>query len=300
MACGTRSPRPSLAPIAVAGLVCAVGAGACGNVNAALEHLVEARQHAADLRVDFTTANDASNRAVMADTDEASIASAHEAEQAMTAVQRDIDALRPLLQGLGYTDETGLLGQFAARFKDYEDVERRILDLAVENSNLKAERLSFGAGADAAEAFKGALDRIDAATPPDERWHVRALTADAVANLRAIQVLEAPHIAASDDAVMAQLETRMKAAETAVRSDLAALAALRPSSRQAIGDATTALNGFMDVHAQILVLSHQNTNVRSLAMALKDKPAVVADCDARLRDLTDALAKRGYRTGWWR
>jgi hypothetical protein len=52
------------------------------DVNAALERVSEARQLSADLHVQFTRAADASNRAVMADTDEASVAFAHEAEEA--------------------------------------------------------------------------------------------------------------------------------------------------------------------------------------------------------------------------
>jgi hypothetical protein len=46
----------------------------CGDVNAALEKVSEARQLASDLLVQFTKASDAANRAVMADTDEASVA----------------------------------------------------------------------------------------------------------------------------------------------------------------------------------------------------------------------------------
>ena len=44
-------------------------------------------------------------------------------------------ALRPILDGLGYTDEAGLLEAFNARFRDYEALDRQILSLAVENTN---------------------------------------------------------------------------------------------------------------------------------------------------------------------
>jgi len=80
---------------------------ATGCMNApetALQRLSEANRLAADLLVQFTKAGDAANRAVMADTDDASVAFAHEAEQATQAVQRDTDALGPILVGLGYSN----------------------------------------------------------------------------------------------------------------------------------------------------------------------------------------------------
>ena len=72
------------------------------NAPSALDRLVEARRLSADMLVHFTKAADAGNRAVMADTDEASVAFAREAEQATEAVQHDEDALAPLLKSLGF------------------------------------------------------------------------------------------------------------------------------------------------------------------------------------------------------
>jgi hypothetical protein len=86
--------------------------------------------------------------------------------------------------------------------------------LAVENTNLKAQRLSFGPAQEAADAFR---DRLEAVTPAGGKpatWRVVALVKRAVAALRDSQVSQAPHIAAADDAVMTRLEQRMRAAET--------------------------------------------------------------------------------------
>src|SRR4051794_34433635 len=88
----------------------------CGDVNAALGQITESQRLAADLRVAFTKAADASNRAVMADTDELSVADAHAAETAKHAVHTDIDALTPLLKHLGYAEESGLLQDVTTKF----------------------------------------------------------------------------------------------------------------------------------------------------------------------------------------
>src|SRR3954471_1241642 len=125
-----------------AAIVAAVALTRCGDTNASFAQIGEARRLSADLLVEFTKASDAANRAVLADTDPAAIASVREAEAATQAVDKDAQLLRPILTGHGYADETHLLDEFVARFADYKALDRRILDLAVENTNLKAQQLS--------------------------------------------------------------------------------------------------------------------------------------------------------------
>ena len=74
----------------------------CAAPPAALKQLMDARRLASELHVQFTKAGEAANRAVMADTDEASVAAAEEAKRARQAVEQDVDALRPILKALGY------------------------------------------------------------------------------------------------------------------------------------------------------------------------------------------------------
>lgn len=275
-------------------------ANGCGDVNAALQQLAAARHLSSDLHIQFIKAADASNRAVMADTDPTSVASAREAEQAKQAVKKDLDALGPMLQSLHYEDESRILQDFVTRFAEYDAVDRRILELAVENTNLKAQRLSFDAAQDAADELRDALEPLVGSAPAGEAWQVRALVATAIAAVRDIQVLQAPHIASPEDAVMARLEKRMASSEAAARAALRTLATVvAPPSRPKIAAATAALTQFMDVHRQILALSHRNTNVHSLALSLSQKPAATAACEDRLGALQEALAKRGPKVARW-
>ena len=80
---------------------------------------MDARRLAGELHVEFTKAADAANRAVMADTDEASAAAAEEAKRARQAVDRDVDALRPILESLGYREDLRQLEAFTGRFEEY-------------------------------------------------------------------------------------------------------------------------------------------------------------------------------------
>ena len=46
---------------------------------------------------------------------------------------------------------------------------------------------------------------------------------------------------------------------------------------------------------QLIALSRRNTNIRSLQLALRQKPAVTAACDESLAALAEALAKEGFQ-----
>jgi hypothetical protein len=262
--------------------------------NVALQDQLEASQLASDLQVQFAKGADASNRAVMADTDETSVAFAKEAEQSTQAIEKDSAALRPLLTRLQYSSELGFLDEFDKRFADYRALDRRVLELAVENTNLKAQSLSFGPVQDTADAFRSALDMVTAAKE-SETWRVRAIAASAVAAVREIQALQAPHIAEADDASMKGIEGRMKSAEGVARNALKTLASLASSdSRAHLAAASTALDRFVELNGQVIALSRRNTNVRSLALSLGQKRMLTAGCEDSLRALRDALSKRGF------
>ncbi len=283
--------RPTGTLIATGVLIAVVGCSA----DTSLARLMEGRRLAAQLRVQFSQAADAANRAVMADSDTTSTAFAREAEQRSQAVEQDADALAPLLAALRYADEARLLEEFRGRFAEYRALDRDILRMAAEGTNLKAQRLSFGAARDAAEAFRDGLAAVAPADPAADRWRVQALVAAAVLGVREIQVRQAPHIAAADDAAMARMETEMAAAEAAARTALGTLASLvDAASRPRLAGATAALDRFIVVNAEIVALSRRNTNVRSLALSLNQKRVLTAACDESLRALADALGKRGF------
>jgi len=267
--------------------------GACGcRGGLVLTQLVEARRLAADLRLHFSQAADASNRAVMAGTDEGAGAAAREAEAAARSIELDAQALHSLLADLGYAEDTRLLNEFDQRFSEYRTLERTIIGLAIENTNLRAQRLSFGPGRDAADAFRNSLERI-AATPPEDASRVRATVATAMASVREIQALQAPHIAESDEAEMARLEAPMAAAEAAARRALDTLSRIVPPGAD-LRAAAAALDRFTALNTELVTLSRRNSNVHSLALSLGRKRTLTAACDDSLRALQEALQRHDF------
>ena len=119
----------------------------------------------------------------------------------------------------------------------------------------------------------------------------------AVEAVREIQVLEGPHIAEADDAVMTKLEQDMdglRSASRAALGELTGLAGKGPPDEH-LAAASGALARFEETHAQIIGLSRKNTNVRSLALSLGRKRTVITACDVSLAALQSSLAAEGLK-----
>jgi hypothetical protein len=277
--------------------VLAIGAAsACvDGSKAVLTQQAEAHRLGSHVRVQFTRAADASNRAVMADTDEASRAAAQEAQQSTQSVEQDIAALHRILEDLGDRDELALLDRFKERFQEYRTLDATILPLAVENTNIKAQRLSFGPAQDAVTAFRQSMDAAGRVAAAKNGAQVDALVARAIAAVLEIQVIQARHIAESDEAAMTRMEATMKASEAAARKALDALKALLPAAAAPqLTAAADALDRLTTVNAEIVTLSRRNSNVRSLSLSLGKKRTVTAECDDILQALEESLARHHF------
>jgi methyl-accepting chemotaxis protein len=288
----TRSGACCIVGVLVAGLGAACGNGA----GLVLTEQVEARGRAADLRVQFRHAADAANQAVMADTDETSAAAAAEARRARQTVDEDVRALKSILEKLAYTGEIAILDEFRKRLAEYEALDDTILDLAVENTNLKAQRLSFGPAREASDAFRASLKTVAREAAPKDGSRVEALIAQAEAAVLEIQVLDARHNAESGEAAMSAMEAQMATAAALARSRVAALKELVPrASGPALAAAASALDRFNTVHSEILELSRRNTNVRALPLTLGRKRMLTAGCEELLQQLAEALTTHEFK-----
>lgn len=257
----------------------------------ALLRVIDARHLASDALVQFEMASDATNRSVMAQTDADSAQLAAKAKEARSKVQADVDALEPLLQSLKFTDETARLTEFERSFAEYVRLDDTILGLAVENTNIKARALAFGSAFETADAVSEALGK---AVPADSmNWRAKALANEALAAVRELQALQAPHIEEPTEATMDRLEARM--ASTVARAS-AALAAVKsaaaPGDRAAAAAAESDFNRLLDFNKQIVALSRRNTNVRSLALVMEQKGQHMSACERELQKLADALDTR--------
>ncbi len=232
----------------------------------------------------FAKSVDAEKSAVLATTDEESEAFAAESRKAAADVEHWRTELR-----LTLTETVALekLTAFDATWSKVAALDAQILPLAVANTNLKAARLSAQGAAAATDRLVDALTALAAKTT-DARA-IRDLDAAAVAALR-LHSLEAPHIAASEDAVMTQLEARMHELESLVTAGLAKerqREARKPAPELEVADRAWA--ELVDLNAQVLRLSRQNSNVVSFELSTHAKRQATVACQAALEQLAAHL-----------
>ncbi len=241
------------------------------------------------MRLDLASASEAEKSAVMAITDEDSQTFADQARAASAAVERGRKEL--LLQTGAPQGEKALLGQFSQVFAEFQRIDDDVLSLAVKNTNLKASSLAFGPAAEALKEMDAALSHLvaEGATSPDAAKVTMLAVGARVGALR-VQTMLPPHIAEESDQKMDEMEARMAKEEQEVGADLEGLAALQTSS--ANPDLQTARSRWMrfgEIKAQILKLSRENTNVRSLTISLDRKRKVMSMCQDALAALRQAI-----------
>ena len=99
-----------------------------------------------------------------------------------------------------------------------------------------------------------------------------------------------PHIAEESDQKMDEMEAAMAKEDQAVRQDLAGLAVIPSlSGNSELSTAAARYARFSELKAQILKLSRENTNVRSLTISLNQKRKVVLVCQDALANLERAI-----------
>ena len=281
--------------IALALLVLVLG-GCDRRLDVVLIQQADAQKLAADMRIQLHRSTEAVQRAIMADTDEASAGFVGEAREATAALEADQRAIETIVAEIGTDEEKQLAKDAADAFAKLQELDRTLLPLAVENTNVKAQRLSFGPSREAGDALRDHLNRAAQAAPPKSALRAQLLAARVELGVREIQALQAPHIAEADDAVMTTLEKQMTDSESAARASLAELSKLLGSKAGSeLGAAREQLDRFAQIQRELVTLSRENSDVRSLASALGEKRELTAACDAALTDLEHELAQHAFR-----
>ena len=255
--------------------------GRGGHLESAFVRDSQKAQLVSRLRADLYAAAEAEKSAVLAETDAASQENARRAQAAAEQVAAGLTEFKAL--PVGNPEEAELLRRFEEAFGEYRKADEEVLALAVQNTNLKALALSFGAATASLGEMEQALrPLLDGPNDKQARQAQRALS-----EALRIQALHAPHIMEKTDPRMDALEKDMAISDKAVRSALASL-----GKEQAAVKTLAAYDQYWKLTGEITTLSRQNTNVRSLALSLDRKVKVLAACDAALRMLEEDVRER--------
>ena len=245
----------------------------------------------ARIQLGLASESEAEKSAVLAITDRDSQIFADQARAATAEVERDRQEIGALLAAGANQHEKDLLAQFSEAFGQLKSLDEEVLALAVKNTNLKAYSLLFGTAASTLAEMDAALARVIAKhSDSTSAKRVMPMAFGARLGVLRIQTLLAPHIAEESDEKMGQMEASMGKEEVQIRKDLDGLATLAETKAEA--DVTTAVSQFGQyekLKAEILSLSRENTNVRSLALSLNQKRKAMALCLDSLYALKTAI-----------
>lgn len=250
---------------------------------------IEKMQLVQNMRGDLLASAEAEKSSVMADTDEASRDFAEKSVQAAHSVEKSRVQLAALTKGS--REEAKRLDDFSACWGKLREMDKEILSLAVQNTNLKALRLSFVPAAAAVKQMEESLNRFmdSVASSPDAARATR-LASKALTCALDIYALEAPHIAESADAGMDKIEARMKGLDEEVRDAFDALDGLvNGAGKSLIDEAKKSYLDFQALNSEIIGLSRRNSNIRSFDASLGRKRNMMAECLDRLDALQNIV-----------
>jgi hypothetical protein len=257
---------------------------------------VKAVQLVDQMRLDLALASQKEWNAIMAESDQDSRAYADQARSAAARVEEGARELQAVMEPYFTRDQKDLAVQFSQALDEYRKVDASLLDLAVQHSNAKAYALAFGPAAASVQEMTDALDRLTGrhADKPLSQGALEVQARSCRAQTGALRILAllAPHIAEPSDEKMDAIEARMSREDQAVRAALDGL-----DGRVPLGDAPTvasardAYKKFSALRTEILRLSRENTNVRSVSIALDHKRKVDALCQNILEALRQAVTQ---------
>jgi hypothetical protein len=245
------------------------------------------------MQLGVASASEAEKSAVLAITDQESQEFADQARASTADVERERQELVELLNRGGTQREKDLLAEFSQRFTEFQRIDNELLSLAGKNTNLKAYALTFGPAASALNEMSAALSRLVTANADARNAkEVMSLALGAEIGALRIQTLLPPHIAEASDSRMDEFEALMTQEDEQVRSDLEGLGALPKLNGDAdVAVAASRYAQFREIKKQVLALSRENTNVRSLSISLNQKRKVMLACHDVLSDLQETIRK---------
>ena len=161
----------------------------------------------------------------------------------------------------------------------------------MQNTNLKALRLSFGPAADAMRRMEEVLNHLmEGVSASPDAVQITRLASKIVTSALNISTLHAPHIAESTATRMAEIEVVMTSLDAQVSEAVQSLHALVDEPGKPFLEAAWAsYQDFQRLNTAIVGLSRQNSNIRSYALSLGQKRKTIAQCQDVLVALQETV-----------
>jgi hypothetical protein len=249
------------------------------------------------MKADLLRSVEAEKSAVLSESDEESEAFADQSLQAIAAVEANRIEFGKLIEISKNDDEMKTFHEFNRCWTEFQKTEQIVLDLAVQNTNIKASRLSQTEARDDVQRFVHDLSELVVMDAVSGNCRQMVLPIfEAVTSCLHIHYLHTPHIKAASDGEMDQIEAEMKNDKGVVELSLDVLTERAGErGRAALQDARKAYADFIQVTEEVVRLSRQNTNVKSLELSLGKKRAITAECEGILTDLQEVVQSKTFK-----
>ena len=261
------------------------------------ETIIRENEIVSTMRINLLRAAEAEKSAVLAVTDEQSQRFADQARLATISVDKARKQLSPLIEQDNSARETTRIAEFDRCWAEFRSLDQLLLGLAVQNTNLHATNLALTKGAEAVNDLERNLTRLigpGAAESQNVRI-VRPAYQALVAGLK-IHGLYTPHIEAETGEQMDAIEKEIKANEKILTDSMKELdGSIKGGGPDALKNATADCAELAEVTKEIIDLSRENTNIKSLKLSLGKKRLVTAQCDEILSVFQEFIRSRGTK-----
>jgi len=250
-----------------------------------------------EMQVNLNASVEAEKSAVLADTDDASIVYADQARELSAAVEEARLELEVLIEAEKMGREVDILREFSACWERFLQIDQELLPLSVLNTNLKAYDLSYGSAGKALKQLEQALNVLmNSKVSKDKTCEIARLSLRTLSAVLKIHALQSPHIAESREEKMDEIETTIQTENALINQSLDALSVLmNPADKPLLEAAKSAYTEFWVINAEVVKLSRQNSNVRSLALSLGQKRKATVQCQDILAALEEAIQSKVYK-----
>ncbi len=247
------------------------------------------------MRRHLLEAIEAEKNAVLANTDEASEVFAAQARQAADSVESSRMEIEAIIHREKFPRETEMINEFTVCWAHYRQLDETILDLAIQNTNLKAQKISATQSAQELARFEESLNHlIHQNTHGGQCNEAVMLSYEALTAGLKIVALHKPHIEAADDQEMDKIEQSIRSYDESVRKALESLRRIASlSDNEDMKLAETAYEQFMILTGEVLKLSRMNTNIKSAELSLGKSRLISSQCQEILTRLHETVQAQG-------
>ena len=245
------------------------------------------------MRLALAATSEAQNSAVMAASEHDSNSFIQEARAQNADFDRGKIELAKLVKKRGDENEVGLLEKVDQTFREFRRIDNQLLDLASQNSNRKAFDLAYIPAKKVLQEIDDELSHMVAhpGKPSSEKdIEILNLASDARIRGLRIQLLLLTHIAELSDQKMDEFEVQIADEDRGIHKDLESFRTLLSRSDSAVIETISSrYSEFEETRTRILKLSRENTNLRSVAIALNEKRKAMLACQDALATLENAI-----------